>query len=157
MAKEPKPWTPGQERIGTLATRVMSSVNTWMFRTSKGRFGKTLIGTGAPVCLLTTTGVKSGQPRTVALLYMYDGDNVVIAASKGGMSANPQWYGNLVADPNVTIEIGAAKTPMVAHTADAVEKVRLWPKMVEMYKGFADYQARTERDIPLIVCRPKPA
>lgn len=155
MAKEPKPWTPGQERFGTWVTRVMSGINTWMLRTSKGRFGRTLIGTGgAPVCLVTTTGVKTGQPRTVALLYLRDGTDVVIAASKGGMSQHPQWYGNLVADPKVTIEIAGEATPMIAHTANAEEKARLWPKLVELYNGFADYQARTERDIPVIVCSP---
>jgi deazaflavin-dependent oxidoreductase (nitroreductase family) len=155
MAKQPKPWTPGQERIGTVATKVMSRVNTWMLRRSKGKFGKTLfIAGGAPVCLVTTTGVKSGQPRTVALLYMRDGNDIVIVASKGGMSANPQWYGNLVADPKVTIEVDGTTIPMIARTASPEEKTRLWPKLVEVYKGFVEYQARTERDIPVVICSP---
>ena len=153
MAKQPKPWTPGQERIGTIVTRAMSSVNTWMLRRSKGRWGKTLVGTGgAPVCLLTTTGVKSGQPRTIALLYLRDGENVVVVASMGGMSHNPQWYGNLVADPKVTVEIGGEKHAMTARTATPEEKARLWPMLVDMYGGYADYQARTDRQIPVIIC-----
>jgi F420H(2)-dependent quinone reductase len=155
VAKQPKPWTPGQEKFGTAVTRVMSRVNTWMLRRSKGKFGKTLVGTGgAPVCLLTTTGVKTGLARTIALLYMRDGADVVIVASKGGMSHNPQWYGNLVADPKVTIEIGGEQMPMIARTATPDEKARLWPMAVDTYKGFADYQARTEREIPVIICSP---
>jgi deazaflavin-dependent oxidoreductase (nitroreductase family) len=155
MAKEPKPWTPGQERIGTVVTKVMSRINTWMLRRSKGKFGKTLFfAGGAPVCLVTTTGVKSGLPRTVALLYMRDGNDIVIVASKGGMSTNPQWYGNLVADPKVTIEVGGETIPMIARTASAEEKARLWPMMVDVYEGFVEYQARTERDIPFVICSP---
>jgi F420H(2)-dependent quinone reductase len=155
MAKQPKPWTPGQERIGTFVTRVMSRVNTWMLRRSKGKFGKTLIGTkGAPVCLVTTTGVKSGLPRTIALLYMRDGDDIVIVASMGGMSHHPQWYGNLVADPKVTIEVDGETIPMIARTATPAEKARLWPMLVDMYRGYAEYQARTEREIPVVICSP---
>ena len=153
MAKQPKPWTPNQERFGTFVTRVMSGINTWMLRRSKGRWGKTLVGTGgAPVCLLTTTGVKTGQPRTIALLYLRDGDDIVIVASKGGMSSNPQWYGNLVAQPKVTVEIDGEQQAMTARTATAEEKARLWPMLVDMYKGYADYQARTDRQIPVIIC-----
>jgi len=156
VAKEPKPYTAGQERFGTAFIRVASKVNAFIFRRTKGRFGATFPG-GAPVCLMTTTGVKTGQPRTVALLYLRDGDDVVVVASKGGMSEHPQWYGNLVADPNVTVEIGADSTPMLAHTATDAEKARLWPMLVAMYKGYADYQARTDRQIPVVVCSPKPA
>jgi deazaflavin-dependent oxidoreductase (nitroreductase family) len=153
VAKQPKPWTPNQERIGTFVTRAMSGLNKWMLRRSKGRWGKTLVGTGgAPVCLLTTTGVKTGQPRTIALLYLRDGDDIVIVASKGGMSTNPQWYGNLVAEPKVTVEIGGELRAMTARTATAEEKARLWPMLVDMYKGYADYQARTDRQIPVVIC-----
>src|ERR1700730_9406390 len=119
----------------------MSGVNTWMLRASRGGFGRTLVGTGgAPVCLITTTGVKTGQPRTVALLYVRDGPDVVIAASKGGMSHNPQRYGNLVAPPKATIAMGGEATPMIARPATPDEKARLWPQLVERYAGFADYQ-----------------
>ena len=133
----------------------MSRINTWMLRRSKGKFGKTLVGTGgAPVCLLTTTGVKTDQPRTVALLYMRDGNDIVIVASKGGMSHDPQWYGNLVAEPKVTIEVDGEAISMIARTASPEEKARLWPMIVDTYKGFADYQARTEREIPVVICSP---
>ena len=155
MAKEPKPYTPGQERFGTALIRVISNFNAWMFRRSKGRFGAKMPGGGdRPICLVTTTGVKTGRPRTVALLYLRDGHDVVIVASKGGMSQHPQWYGNLVADPKVTVEIGADKLPMIAHTATPAEKARLWPMLLTMYSHFDDYQARTDREIPVVVCSP---
>jgi F420H(2)-dependent quinone reductase len=155
VAKEAKPYTAGQERFGTAFIRVVSGFNAWLFRRSKGRFGATMPGSGGvPVCLLTTTGVKTGQPRTVALLYLRDGDDVVVVASKGGMSKNPQWYGNLVAHPEVTVEIGPDRSQMIAHTATPDEKTRLWPMLVGMYKSYDDYQARTEREIPVIVCSP---
>jgi deazaflavin-dependent oxidoreductase (nitroreductase family) len=158
VAKEPKPFTPGQERFGKAFIRVVSRVNAWLFRRTKGRWGATMPGSsGAPVCLVTTTGVKSGLPRTVALVYLRQGDDVVVVASLGGMSENPQWYGNLVADPKVTVEIGAEKMAMIAHTATPDEKARLWPELVDLYKGYADYQARTEREIPVVICRPEPA
>ena len=105
---------------------------------------------------MTTTGVKTGQPRTIALLFMRDGDDVVIVASMGGMSHNPQWYGNLVAEPKVTVEIGGEKRAMTARTATPEEKARLWPMLVDMYGGYADYQARTDRQIPVIICAPSP-
>ncbi len=155
MAKQPKPYTRRQEQFATFGTRIVSRVNTWMYRRSQGRWGKTLVGAGGgPVCLPTTTGVKTGLPRTVAVVHLREGDDIVVIASKGGMPHNPQWYGNLVADPNVTIEIGAEKLAMTARTATAEEKARLWPRILDMNKGFAGYQARTEREIPVVICSP---
>ena len=155
MAKEPKPYTAGQERFGRAFIRVVSRVNAWAFRRSHGRFGAKMPGSSrAPICLVTTTGAKTGQPRTVALVYVRDGDNVVVAASLGGMSKNPQWYGNLVAHPEVRVEIGGNATAMIAHTATPDEKARLWPMLLETYPSYADYQARTEREIPVVVCSP---
>ena len=157
MAKPAKPFTPGQERFGTAFIRVVSRINAWIFRRSNGRFGARMPGSSrAPLCLLTTTGAKTGQRRTVTLVYRRDGDDVVVVASLGGMSKHPQWYGNLVADPKVTVEIVAAETPMVARTATPEERARLWPLMVETYPGYAEYQARTDREIPVIVCSPPP-
>ena len=154
MAREPKPYSAAQERFGTALIREVSKVNAWMFRRSGGRLGASMIGSKAKIGLLTTTGVKTGLPRTVALLYLRDGDDVVVVASKGGMSENPQWYGNLVADPKVTVEIGGDAMPMIARTATADEKARLWPKLLDIYKWYDTYQARTTRDIPVVICSP---
>src|SRR6516162_3221943 len=93
-----RPWTPTEERLGTIAIRIMSALNTWTFRLTGGRLGGTFPG-GAPVCLVTMTGRKSGQQRTVPLLYLRDGADLIIVASKGGMSKHPLWYLNLEANP----------------------------------------------------------
>ena len=157
MAKQPRPYTPGQERFGTAFIRVVSKVNAWVFRHSGGRLGAKMIGSKAKIGLVTTTGAKTGLPRTVALLYLCDGHDVVVVASKGGMSEHPQWYGNLVKDPKVTVEIGGEPRPMIARTASPEEKARLWPMLLDIYKSYDTYQARTTRDIPVVICSPVPA
>ncbi len=152
-ATKNRPFTPTEERIGSVAIKLMSHANTWLFRASSGRFGARWVG-GAPIMLLTTTGRKTGKPRTAPLLYLEDGDNVVIVASKGGMSHHPLWFGNLEADPSVEVEIGTRKRRMKARRASDAEKVDLWPRLTAMYKDFDDYQARTERNIPVVILSP---
>lgn len=132
----------------------MSRATTSIYRRTGGKVGSKFLR-GAPVCLLTTTGKVSGLPRTVPLLYLRDGDDVVIVASKAGWSSHPQWFHNLTADPEVTIEIGSVATPMTARRATDAEKEALWPRLVEMYRDFTDYQARTDREIPVIICTPR--
>lgn len=153
--RKPTPFTPQQERRGDRFIKVMSRFNTGLYRRTGGRVGAKLPG-GVPVCLLTTTGRKSGEPRTMPLIYLRQGDDVVVVASKGGFSAHPQWYRNLLADPDVTVEIKRVRTPMVARVAEPDEKSALWPKLVGMYPSYDDYQARTERDIPVVICSPRP-
>ena len=109
----------------------------------------------AEALLLTTIGRKSGQPRTTPLLYLKDGDNVLLAASKGGMPHHPLWYLNLQANPKVEVEIGSKKIPMVARQASAEEKGRLWPRLVALYPAYAAYQTRTDRDIPVLILTPR--
>ncbi|MFN8051741.1 MAG: nitroreductase family deazaflavin-dependent oxidoreductase [Acidimicrobiales bacterium] len=151
--RQPKPFTPEQERRGDLFIKLMSKANTGLYRRSGGRIGAKFKG-GAPVCLLTTIGRKSGEPRTMPLLYLRDGSDIVIVASKGGFSSHPQWYLNLLANPEVTIEIGRQKTPMTARVADEATKAALWPRLVAMYADYEQYQQRTERDIPVVICSP---
>lgn len=110
-----------------------------------GKFGK------APMLLLTTTGRKTGAARTTPLLYLPVGDSYVIVASWGGDERNPLWYLNLVADPHVTVQIGAEKQAMTARTATPEEKARLWPELVAIYRQYEGYQRKTERDIPLVI------
>lgn len=153
--RKPSPFTPEQERRGDRFIKLMSKFNTGLYRRTGGRVGAKIPG-GAPVCLLTTTGRKTGEPRTMPLLYLRDGADVVVVASKGGYSNHPQWYLNLLADPEVTVEIKRVRTPMSAHVADSEAKAALWPKLVAMYPGYDGYQARTERDIPVVVCSPRP-
>lgn len=152
-AQKPRPWTPTEERFGTLAVRAMSVVNTWIFRASGGRLGGRFLR-GAPVLLLTTTGARSGQRRTTPLIYLADGPRVVLVASKGGMSHSPAWYHNLVAHPECEIQIGAATRRMTARRADVAEKAALWPRLCAVYRDYDEYQARTTRDIPVVILTP---
>ena len=154
MAHPPRPYTPTEERIGSVVVRWMSALNTWIYRASGGRLGAKFLR-GAPVFLLVTRGRRSGEPRTAPLLYLRDGENFVVVASKGGMSHHPLWYLNLEADPDCEVELGRDRLPMRARRASAAEKAALWPRLVAMYPDYADYQARTERDIPVVILTPR--
>jgi len=152
-AKTTRPFTAREEKIGTALIGVMSRLNTWVYRISGGRLAGRFPG-GAPVLLLTTIGRKSGQHQTAPLLYLQDGDTYVIVASKGGMSHHPLWFKNLEANPRVEIEVGRRKMEATARRATSEEKAALWPKLVAMYSSYADYQARTTRDIPVVIVTP---
>jgi len=132
---------------------LMTALNVWLYRLTGGRLGAR-IGLGAPVCLVTTRGRRSGASRTVALLYLRDGDRVVIVGSKGGMSHHPSWVLNLHADPRCEVQIGSERLTMRARTAEPEERQALWPRLVAMYRDFANYQDRTTREIPVIICEP---
>jgi deazaflavin-dependent oxidoreductase (nitroreductase family) len=131
----------------------MSRANVWAYRLSGGRLGGRFWG-GAPVLLLTTVGRRSGAPRTAPLLYLPDGENLVVVASKGGMSHHPLWYKNLEANPRVEVEVGSERRTMVSRRATAAEKAALWPRLVAMYPEYESYQVRTERDIPVVILSP---
>jgi F420H(2)-dependent quinone reductase len=154
----PKP--KGLDRPSTTRIiKLMSRVNTRVYRLTGGRLGrKWRIGAGfrkpVPICLLTTTGRKSGQPRTVPLCYLQDGRDIVLVASQGGLPTNPQWYGNIRANPAVDIEIGRQRGAYRARTASRTERERLWPRLLELYADFAAYQSWTEREIPVVICEP---
>jgi deazaflavin-dependent oxidoreductase (nitroreductase family) len=106
---------------------------------------------GTTILLLTTRGRSSGEPRTTPLIHRTDGDRWVVVASKGGAPANPSWYENLLADPEATIEVLAETIPVVASTAQGEERARLWSLMAEVWPAYDDYQARTEREIPVVI------
>lgn len=147
-------YTPRQERIASPLIRAMSAANTWVYRLSGGRVGGRFLR-GAPVLLLTTIGRKSGRPRTAPLLYVEDGDELVIVASKGGMSQHPVWFLNLEANPDVEVELGSTRRRMRARRASDEEKAKLWPRLVAMYRDYDDYQARTDRNIPVVILAPR--
>jgi deazaflavin-dependent oxidoreductase (nitroreductase family) len=154
-ASSARPFTPTEERIGSLVIGLMSWVNVWLYRLSGGWLGGRFPG-GAPVLLLTTVGRRSGAARAVPLLYLHDGERLVVVASKGGMSHHPLWYRNLEANPRVEVEIGRERRTMLARRATAAEKTALWPSLVAMYRDYATYQARTERDIPVVILTERP-
>ena len=149
-----RPYTPRQERVGNAVVKIMSRLNTWVYRLSGGRIGGRFPG-GAPVLLLTTIGRKSGRPQTAPLLYLQEGEAYVVVGSKGGMPHHPLWVKNLEANPQVEIEVGAQRMTMRARRATDAEKAVLWPRLVAMYPSYADYQARTTRQIPVIILTPR--
>jgi deazaflavin-dependent oxidoreductase (nitroreductase family) len=118
------------------------------FRATGGKISG--IFTGKPVLLLTTTGAKTGKQRTNPLMYNTDGDRVLIFASKGGTPTHPDWYHNLVANPEVTVELGTEKFKANAKVLDGEERDRLYQKQAEEFPQFADYQKKTTRKIPVI-------
>jgi deazaflavin-dependent oxidoreductase (nitroreductase family) len=105
-----------------------------------------------PVLELTTTGRKTGKPRSVMLTSpMQEGESIVVVASRGGDDVHPAWYLNLVANPRVQVKFkGQPTKTMTARTATAAERARLWPIVEQKYKGYAGYQQRTDREIPLV-------
>ena len=120
-----------------------------LYWASGGRVGSSIAG--MPVLLLTTVGKRTGRRRTVPLTYIEDGDAIVLVASYGGRPHNPAWFDNLVANPKVQVILGGEARAMTAHRASADERARLWPKVVATYDGYAKYQAKTTREIPLAI------
>jgi deazaflavin-dependent oxidoreductase (nitroreductase family) len=124
-----------------------------VFTASKGRLAGR--GSGMPVLMLTTTGRKSGQPRTTMLTSpLLDDGRIMLVASNGGDDRDPAWLHNLRADPQVQVTMEGRTVPMTAHVADATEKAELWPRIVADHANYAGYQAKTERDIPVVVLEP---
>ncbi len=139
--------------------KTMSRVNVWFYKRTNGRIGsKWRIGAGfrkpVPVCLLTHKGRKSGREFVAPLLFLADGDRVVLVGSQGGLPTHPQWYRNVVADPAVTIQVKGDVRRMVARTATDEERAALWPRLVELYADFDSYQSWTDRVIPVVICEP---
>ena len=130
--------------------RRMMGLHTQAYRLSNGLIGHRFPG-APPVLLLDHVGARSGVKRTIPLVYVKDGDDVVLVASKGGHPRNPAWYHNLRAHPDTTVQIGSERRPVQARVANAEERRRLWPKAVAAYGGYRGYQERTEREIPLVI------
>lgn len=119
------------------------------FRENEGRVGGPF--EGAPMVLVTSTGAKSGQSRVNPLMYLPNGDDVVIFASKGGAPTNPDWYHNLLANPDATIEVGTESFPVRARVAEGAERDELWTRQKAAYPQFAEYERNTSRTIPVVV------
>ena len=131
------------ERIGLTAHQ-------WLYEKTDGRIGAS-VG-GRPMLLLRHVGRKTGRPRTSALLYVRDGDNYAVIASKGGDPKHPGWFHNLTANPDVEIQIGRKRMPVPAHVAEGDERAHIWARANEVNKGGYDvYRTRTDRKIPVVV------
>ncbi|NQX87550.1 MAG: nitroreductase family deazaflavin-dependent oxidoreductase [Halioglobus sp.] len=154
MADAIKPYTPGQERFGSWLISRVGRLQTAVYEMTGGRVWNTFLG--GPVAILTVVGRKSGLVRKVPLLYLRQGEDVVMTASKGGMTTLPVWYYNVAAADTVVIQIGKAKKTYRMREATAEEEAVLWPQLEQMYPDYKAYRARTEgvRHIPVLVFSP---
>ncbi len=141
--------------------KVMSKAQVRVFRLTNGRIGsKWRVGAGfrkpVPTLLLEHVGRKSGTLFTVPLLYLENGPDLVIVASQGGLPKNPQWYANLVANPETQVHLRKERSRRVrARVATDEERAELWPRLVELYADFAKYAAWADRKIPVIILEPR--
>jgi deazaflavin-dependent oxidoreductase (nitroreductase family) len=136
------------------ALKTMNAVHRGLIKLTGGRVGWQV---AMPVLELTTIGRKSGQPRSVLLTSPHqEGDTWVVVASRGGDDTHPAWFLNLRDNPEVEVSLkGGPKQPMRARVADAGERARLWPKITADFKNYAQYQTKTEREIPLVFLEPR--
>ena len=140
--------------------KYVAKAQVWCYRRTNGRIGaKWHVGSAlrkpVPVLLLDHVGRKSGTKFTTPLLYLADGENLVVVASQGGMTTNPQWFHNLRARPDTQVQIGAELRMVHARVAPAEDRAVLWPRLVELYADFETYQTWTEREIPVVVLEPR--
>jgi deazaflavin-dependent oxidoreductase (nitroreductase family) len=141
------------DRSWPLLRRAMGG-HTAIYRASRGLIGHRIPGL-PPTLLLDHIGARTAARRTSPLVYALDGENIVLVASKGGYPRNPAWFHNLMANPDTTVQVGARRKAVRARMADATERERLWPLVLGVYGGYADYQRRTEREIPLVILEPR--
>ncbi len=134
------------------AVKRWSTFHTVLFRATGGFLGRRLVDND--MLLLTTRGHMTGEPHTVPLLYIRDGGSLVVIASYGGRDRNPDWYENLAREPRVVAQIGSKRVAMLARTAGPGERSVWWPRVVAAYEGYATYQSRTGREIPIVVLDP---
>jgi F420H(2)-dependent quinone reductase len=135
-----------------LFLKVVGAIHAARYRATGGRVGGTMMK--VPILLLTTRGRKSGKERTTPLMYGRDGDNFVLIASVGGASRNPAWYWNVRAQ-EAEVELGRERRRVRARDAEGEERDRLWAQMVGLYPGYAEYQQKTNRRIPVVVLEPQ--
>jgi F420H(2)-dependent quinone reductase len=128
--------------------------HTAIYRATRGLVGHRVPG-APPMLLLEHVGARSATRRTSPLAYTVDGSKLVLVASKGGYPKHPGWFHNLVSNPDTTVQVGSSHRAVHARVADPEERVRLWPLVLKTYGGYADYQNRAEREIPLVILEPR--
>ena len=144
--------TSAQKPIPRWILKLMTRINVVVYKASNGRLMNSLAG--MPIIMVGMTGAKSGQPRTIPLMYVPDGDNFLLVASQCGAPKNPVWYNNLVKYPEVDITFQGKTIAMRATVLSEEEKAAVWPICVEYYPPYADYQKLTTRSIPVFRCTP---
>ena len=133
--------------------RMFTGFHGWLYRLSNGRIGGGM--REAKILVLTTTGRKSGKPRSFPLIYLEHGDAKAVMASNSGGASHPAWYFNLVANPDVSYQIRSDTTAATATTADAGTKAQLWPDFVSVYPTYEKYTEKTDRDFPVVLLTPR--
>lgn len=140
------------DRRAARAQRFVTALHTLAYRLTGGRLGGWMVG--SPVLLLFTIGRKTGRLRITPLFYLADGPNYVLVASNGGTAGDPAWFRNLQARPRALVQIGQRIVPVRAEVAESADRARLWPRLTQMYSGYAGYQQRTPRKIPVVLLQP---
>jgi len=135
------------------AWELFTRVNLVVYRSTGGRVGGRY--RNAPILLLHHVGRATGKARVSPLIYLDDGDRLVIVASKGGTDTNPAWFHNLMGAPDTEVEVGRDRRRVHARRASQEERDALWPRLVEMYPDYANYQRQTDRVIPVVVLEPR--
>jgi len=144
---------PSFSNFKDLTTKVLAGLHKELFQRSGGRIGG--MGFGMPVLILKTIGRKSGKERATMLTSpVQEGETVVIVASYGGDNRHPTWFLNLEANPDVEITMEGRTRQMKARVASSEERAELWPRVTGKYRGYASYQTRTDREIPLVLLEP---
>ena len=130
----------------------LSTLHTLLYKATGGVIGRRLVDND--MLLLTTVGRRTGKLHTVPLLYLRNGSDLAVVASWGGRDNHPEWYLNLVIEPQVGVQILSNRLRMSARTATSAERMRLWPQVLAAYNGYATYQGRTDREIPIVILTP---
>ena len=151
MTNQEQPAGRRPSKLVAALQNAVTRIHCVLYRSSNGAIGGRIAN--SPVLLLTTTGRRSGKQRTVPLLYLMDGRNVVLVASNGGAVRHPTWWLNLQTTPEAWIQIKSIRRRVKAEQASAAEKQRLWPRLTAMYPGYKRYQEITDRDIPVVILR----
>ena len=146
-------WTRLSKALGARGLRATGRLNIPLYKLSGGRIGGRL--GRAPILLLTTTGRKSGEPRTAPVVYLPDGDRFIVIGSNAGNPRPPAWALNLEANPEAEVQVRRERRPVRARIADGQERDELWRRMNDQFGGFDDYRDRTSRDIRLFVLEPR--
>jgi F420H(2)-dependent quinone reductase len=159
MASPPRPLKPKQvERLNTAKVgtfiKWMSKTQAWIFKKTGGKFGNKFLR-GSEVGILTTIGRKTGEPRDSPLLFLQEGERIVLVASQSGRANHPMWYLNLRANPAIKFQTRAGVFTLTARDATDAERDEYWPKLDEMYPDFVNYRSYTDRKIPIVICDPR--
>jgi deazaflavin-dependent oxidoreductase (nitroreductase family) len=132
---------------------IVFPVHKWLFKTTRGLIGGKF--EGRPMVLLRHVGRKTGEPRETLIQYYPNGADIVVVASNGGRENHPSWYHNVLANPDVSVEVRGKRQAARAHVLDETERAALWPKLTEFYPGYAHYQTLTSRQIQVVALTPR--